>query len=811
MANIHILYLDNNSFFCNQVKMRLEWTGYQIEAMDNEHDFLTKLRYQTYDLLIIDFLTPRPNAIPLLENLNEQYTSTPTIIVSEYNDCSQIINIMQLGCIDYVLKAPLVQNYVEQLNYSIFQSFEKLQHQITESSETKNIAVHSVKTQDITRPNWEYYVSTDLVQWLPPHNHTKITIPYDEFTAKIHQDDYAVVKTQNNICLFTHEPVEYTFRYLSDNDRTTTFHIRVVAEVDSREVVKRLYGHMQELSSQPFTDQNQRLKLSFFDNTADAVFITDAQKRILSVNDAFITMSGYSKQDILNKKTNILNTKQFDTDFFNNVIDELKNKSFWQGEVLIRHHDGHSIPVWQSSYVLKDAFGDISQSISVLQNISEQKHYEESIKTQANYDSLTQLPNRTLFIDRLTNAIKQTKRNNGKLALMLLDLNKFKWINDTLGHHAGDILLQETAKILQSAVRSADTVARLGGDEFSIIVPELGNPINAELIVSKIFNAFKQAILIDQQEVFISGSIGISIFPDDGTEIDTLQKNADSAMYIAKTSGYNSYYFYTQALQKKTEKRLKMIEDMRSAMLNQEFTLHFQPIIDIETNKVSSAETLLRWNHPQAGYVPLNDFIPIAEETGLIREIGNWVIEEVAVNIKRWSTLGLPNLHISLNQSVTEYNSSECHVEWLDILKKKQIPPHSITFEITEKVFMEKKDHYQSSLKKLKHEGIQISLDGFGTGYSSLSYLKKFPVDVIKIDRSYINSMLEDPTNAILVETMVVLANKLGVKVIATGVENKKQLAMLNQKCRYVQGYYFSRPLPLSEFESYIKKQNQIT
>ena len=808
MENIHILYLDNNSFWGNQVKMRLEWKGYQVAAMDNEHDFLTKIRHQTYDLLIIDFLTPKPNAISLLECLNKQNISSPTIIVSENNDFSRVINTMHLGCIDYVLKAPLVQNFVDQINCSIFQRFEKLQrHKV---QETKNIPVNFIKTQAIPESNWEYFLSIDLVQWAPPLSSTKITLSYDEFISKIHQDDFAFVKTQNNICLFSHEPVEYNFRFISDNNQVTSFHIRVEAEVDNEEVVTRLYGQIQELPSQPITDKNQHLKLSFLDNTTDAVFITNTQKQIISINNAFTTISGYSEQDILKKSTDVLYTDRFDTVFFNNVAGELKNKSFWQGEVLIRHCKGHSIPVWQSSYVLKDTFGNISQSISVLKDITQQKLYEETIKTQANYDPLTQLPNRTLFLDRLTNAINQTKRKNGKLALMLLDLNKFKWINDNLGHHAGDILLQETAKVLQAAVRSSDTVARLGGDEFSIIVPELEKPIDAELIVRKIFNAFKQAVMIDQQEIFISGSIGITIFPDDSNEIDTLQKNADSAMYIAKTNGQNSYYFYTQALQQKTEKRLRLIEDIHSAILNQEFTLHYQPIIDIETNKVTSAETLLRWNHPQAGYIPLSDFMPIAEESGLIREIGNWVIKEVAVNIQRWSTLGLPKLHISLNQSVAEYNFSECHVEWLDILKKKKIPPHSITFEISEKIFIEKKDNYQSSIKKLKQEGIQISLDGFGTGYSSLSYLKKFPVDVIKIDRSYINSMLEDPTNAIFVETIIILANKLGIKVIATGVENKQQLAMLKHQCRYVQGYYFSKPLPLSEFESYIRKQNQI-
>ncbi len=810
MGVFRILYLDNNSFLVAQIKMRLEWKGYQVTTTNNEQEFIAKIHRQSYDLLIVDFLTPSPNAFALLERLKAQHAMSPTIIVSDKKNCRQITKAMHLGCIDYVVKKTLIQKYFDQLSLSIFQVFEKQQFQKIQLKKPKNILHHSSNTS--LSPNtthWEYLPSQNLVHWSPPQNPTKSTLSYDEFTAKIHLEDLARFKTQNNICLFSHEPVEYVFRYLSDNILVTTYRTRINADVDSNGVVKRLHGNLQVLSSQQLTDQNLHLKLSFLDNTADAVFITDAKKQIISVNDAFTAISGYTEQEILKQKSFILNTEKFNKDFFKQVAEQLKNKHFWQGEVLIRHRDGHYLPVWQSISILKDASGRISQSISVLRDISQQKAYEESIQFRANYDPLTQLPNRTLFLDRLTSAIKLTKRNNNKLALMLLDLDKFKWINDSLGHHAGDILLQETAKKLQTAVRNSDTVARLGGDEFSIIVPELDKATDAELIVSKIFDAFKQPIFIDQQEVFISGSIGITIFPDDGNDSDRLQKNADSAMYMAKNNGRNSYYYYTPALQQEAKKRLKLINDMRSAMANREFSLHYQPIMDVVTQKVACAETLLRWNQPQSGYIPLNDFIPVAEDSGLIREIGNWVMEEVASNIQRWSTIGLPPLQVSLNQSVAQYNLSECHIKWLSILKNKHISPGCITFEVSEKIFIEEKYNYLNSIEKLKQEGIHISLDGFGTGYSSLSYLKKFPVDVIKIDRSYIHSMINDPTNAILVETIITLANKLGIKVIATGVEKQEQLALLNRQCRYAQGYYFSKPLPLNEFEEFIKIHNQ--
>lgn len=826
MSNFHILYLDSDNFIASQVKMRLEWKGYHVISAGSEQELLTNIAQQLlpYDLLIVDFLTPSPNAFSLLEDLKLQNFSPPTIIVNTEKDSQLIAEAMHLGCMDYVVKDPLIQNFTEQLSYSIFQSIAKLQLNRTQLKNKRQPLNQSLKKQKLSKAEssqtdtytstatWEYSLSKKIVQWFPTQDSAKKTLSYEKFISRIHADDVELVKTKHNTCLYAHIPVNYSFRYLSDN-KITTFHAFIKPDVDSSGVVNRLYGSLQTDSPQHLTDQNLQLKLSFFEHTKDAIFITDAHKRIISINNAFTTISGLSEQDALTKKCDILNTEQFDTHFFNAIGKTLKNKHFWQGEVSIRHLNGHSIPAWQSIYILKDKTGKIYQTISILRDISQQKEVEESIKFQANYDPLTHLPNRTLFKDRLANAIKQCQRNDKKLALMLLDLNKFKWINDTFGHHVGDCLLQETTKKLLSAVRSTDTVARLGGDEFCIIVPELEKITDAELIARKIFNSFEKAIVVDHQEVFISGSIGIAIFPDDGSNITTLQKNADSAMYIAKSLDDNSFYYYTQALQQETEKRLKLITDMQSAIIKQEFTLYYQPTIDLQNNKVIGAEALLRWNHPEDGYIPLSDFIPIAEESGLIREIGSWVINEVASNIYRWSTLGLPSIHISINQSATQYNQSNCHIEWLDILKRKQVSPNDITFEIPEKIFIEKQNTHLKSIRKLQQEGIQISLDSFGTGYSSLNYLKKFPFDAIKIDRSYIHSMTGDPTDAILVETIIILANKLGIRIIATGVENQEQLGLLgqlDQQCRYAQGNYFSKPLSLYEFEQFMKIQNKI-
>ncbi|WP_051906786.1 EAL domain-containing response regulator [Methylomarinum vadi] len=808
MADFHILYLENNRFFANQVKMRLEWRGYQVDISDNEQDCLAKLRQRPYDLFLLDFYTPQPDGFRLLEQLQNRKIMPATIIISSRPDFGLATKAMNMGCIDIVLKDTVLQQFLERLNLSIFQFYENQRLKLAKQDAL--IDAIPIEKEPTTLP-WEYYPDKDKVIWQGDADAELVALKYDDFLANISEEDLVTVKTRNNICLFSQQTVEYTFHYHANGKDLRHYRANIEAETNRDGTVKRLHGRLRKLSptARVPADKGSKLKQAFLDNTPDAVFATDDNRRIISVNHGFSKLTGYNEQEVLQQPSDILNPEQFDKNFFQPIAAALKSRQFWQGETTIRHRNGHTIPVWQCVSILKDSRGNISQSISVLRDISQQKAFEASIQFQANYDPLTRLPNRTLFMDRLNSAIKQGKRNQKKLALMLVDLDKFKWINDNLGHHAGDLLLQETGKRLQASVRNSDTVARLGGDEFAIVVPDLDKASDAEVIARKIFDNFKRHLYIDRQQVFISGSIGITLYPDDGNTSDDLLKNADSAMYMAKHNGRNCYYYYTPALQQETEKRLQLIEDMRQAMENQEFSLHYQPIIDMATKKVACAETLLRWQRPQSGFVPLQQFIPVAEESGLIHDIGNWVIEETAGNIQRWSRLGLEPVRVSLNQSVAQYNQTDCYVEWLDILSNKKVEPQAITFEINEKLFLDERDNYAVSVEKLKQAGIQISLDGFGTGYSSLSYLKKCPVDVIKIDRSYIQGMLDDPANAILVETIVSLANKLGIKVIATGVENQRQLALLNHQCRYAQGYYFSRPLSLSEFEDFVRMKNR--
>ncbi|MBE0472085.1 MAG: response regulator, partial [Methyloprofundus sp.] len=341
MHNFHILYLDNDSSWANQVKMRLEWQGYQVAITDNEQELLSILHQQTYDLLIVDLLTPTPNAFSLLEYLTTQSLILPTILVSDAMDNLQVNKALHFGCISYVLKNPFFQKFFEQISVSIFQAREQ-QHAM-QTTQPKNITHQDTETNKIT---WEYFPLQDLVHWLPEQKRAKLIVSYDDFTAKIHLEDLAHVKTQNNICLFAQSPVEYSFRYLTDDKKVVTYQIQIHAEVDITGTVNRLYGTMQKLSTEQHSDKNVHLKLSFLDNTSDGVFITNTHNQIISVNKAFTMISGYSEQEIIKQNTDILNAAHFNADFFKTVVENLKSDNFWQGEVLIRHRDGHIVPIW---------------------------------------------------------------------------------------------------------------------------------------------------------------------------------------------------------------------------------------------------------------------------------------------------------------------------------------------------------------------------------------------------------------------------------------------------------------------------------
>ena len=428
---------------------------------------------------------------------------------------------------------------------------------------------------------------------------------------------------------------------------------------------------------------------------------------------------------------------------------------------------------------------------------------------RANFDVLTQLPNRDMFRDRLSQEIKKSDRTGQPLALMLIDLDQFKEVNDTLGHDMGDILLQEAARRILNCVRESDTVARLGGDEFTVVLSQLANASHAEDIAQKIIKRLSEPFTLNLEVAHISASLGITLYPVDALDIDSMMRNADQAMYVAKNNGRNRYSHFTASLQETAQKRLRLTNDLRTALAGQQFRLHFQPIVDLHTDRIHKAEALLRWQHPVRGMVSPAEFIPLAEETHLIVEIGVWIRREALIWCERWNNLNPDGFQISINKSPVEFmdDSDSDRVEsFVKELSDHGLCGKNFVFEITEELLLNADSRINTKLMALRDAGIQVSIDDFGTGYSSLSYLKKLDIDYLKIDQSFVRNLERDSNDMALCEAIIVMAHKLGLKVIAEGVESLAQRDFLTRAgCDYGQGYLFSRPVPPEEFEAWLK------
>lgn len=454
------------------------------------------------------------------------------------------------------------------------------------------------------------------------------------------------------------------------------------------------------------------------------------------------------------------------------------------------------------------SWGRESESCIFIRDITKRKQAAEKLIQLAHYDIVTNLPNRVLFHDRLEQQIKKANRTSLPLALMFLDVDRFKEINDTLGHYKGDILLRETAARLLACVRETDTVARMGGDEFTIILADLEDLSSIERIAQNILTRIAEPYDLGGELAYVSVSIGITMYPMDADSADSLLKNADQAMYMAKKSGRNRSSYFTATMQQAAQKRLMLANDLHGAVTNQQFKVYYQPIVQLPSGKINKAEALVRWEHPVHGLISPVDFISIAEETGMIVDIGNWVFRTAADQAQQWRKRYDPEFQVSINKSPMQFqHSRDSDISWAIQMQELGIPGACIVVEITEGMMMDLNENTKAKLIEFRDAGIQVALDDFGTGYSSLSYLSEFDIDYIKIDRSFVKDLHADSDQLILCEAIIVMAHKLGIEVVAEGVETIEQRDLLQKAgCDYAQGYLFSRPVPANEFEAFIER-----
>jgi len=555
---------------------------------------------------------------------------------------------------------------------------------------------------------------------------------------------------------------------------------------------------------------DSQLAQVIFDTTSEAIMVTNTQNRIISVNPAFTHVTGYTAQEVLGRDPDFLSSGRHNGDFYNRMWEQLQDTGYWQGEIWNRRKNGDLYAEWLSISTLVDDRGHIERYVAIFSDITKRKRAEEKIREHVNFDSLTGLPNRTLFMDRLIRGIMRARQANQKMGLLLLDLDHFKSVNDSLGHHIGDMILQEAATRLLRCVRKADTVSRLGGDEFAVVASDL-MPDAMDRVARMILEAMEAPFIIDGETIHLSGSLGVTVYPDDGLEAETLLRNADTAMYRAKEKGRKSYQFFTADMKEALRRQRRLDKELRQAIERKEFVVYFQPVLSGSTGEVVSCEALVRWHHPERGLLGPGEFIEEAEHNGMIEEIGWQVIGAVCAQLVAWQgdpVLG--KVRIAVNVSALQLQDQRLPIRLKALTDEYGISRSLLSLEITETLVMEKPERAAEILESLRSLGIRVALDDFGTGYSSLNYLKRFSFDVLKIDRSFVIDLENDRGDAALVEAIIVMAHKLGIAVVAEGVETAWQNQfMIDQSCDYIQGYFNSKPLPSDDFRKFCMDKYQ--
>ena len=599
----------------------------------------------------------------------------------------------------------------------------------------------------------------------------------------------------------------FLFDCLRADGRKVPIELRLVLVWDDQGAFEGVLGVGRDISQQRRAEKDLRMAATVFEHSTSAILITDPAGYIVQANEAFSRVSGYAVEQVLDQLPNMLTVDEQQDAHLRYVLKQLNEHSTWEGEVWLKRRNGEHYPAWVGITAVLDDEGDLASYVCFFSDISERKASEQRIHRLAYYDALTHLPNRTLFQDRLHTALQSAERQKGWVVLMFLDLDRFKPINDSLGHAAGDRMLKEMATRLLGCVDDDDTVARMGGDEFTLLLQPRANremALNRAIhVAEQILGSLVKPFVLEGREFFVTASIGIALSPQDGNELSQLMKNADTAMYHAKERGKNNFQFYQADMNASALERLELESDLRHALEQDEFVLYYQPQFSGDGKRLTGAEALLRWRHPRRGLVPPGDFIPVLEELGLVVDVGDWVISEACRQLKSWHLAKVRVPKVSVNISARQFSDGQLGTRIANILKEIGLPPACLELELTESILMREVSEAMQILDGLKNLGLSIAVDDFGTGYSSLNYLKQFPIDVLKIDRTFVDGLPSGEQDAQIARAIIAMAHSLNLAVIAEGVETQEQLDFLREHgCDEVQGYLFGRPMPASGFEA---------
>jgi diguanylate cyclase (GGDEF)-like protein/PAS domain S-box-containing protein len=577
--------------------------------------------------------------------------------------------------------------------------------------------------------------------------------------------------------------------------------------VEEGKVVK-VRGTLQDITERRRLEESMRMANLIYQTSSEAIAVTDAANQIVDVNPAYLRQTGCDADEVLGRKPGMFSSDMHDSAFYERIWQEVALRDHWQGEIWDRHLNGKLTARFVNIRAIHDPDGKVFRHVIQFTDITEQKLKDELIWKQTNFDALTGLPNRRLFVDRLEQEIKKAQGTGAALGVMYIDLDRFKEINDTFGRSKGDRVLLEIGRRIAHSVPEAATLARIGGDSFALAMGGVERRLHLETLAETLIEAVGAPLVVDGGErAYVSASVGIALFPDDAGQAEDLIRNAEQATAMAKKEGRARFSYFSRSLQREALATLLLANDLRQALARRELQLFYQPIVEVASGRICKAEALLRWSHPVHGTISPARFIPLAEETGLILEIGEWVVDEAIASIQRWRQRYGSLVEVSVNNSPMQFEQPG-HCPWLDRLVRSGLPPQCLTVEITEGVLVKDSDLVRGCLQRMREVGAKVSIDDFGTGFSALSYLKHFDVDYLKIDKSFVANLIEDDSDQALTEAIINMAHKLGIQTIAEGVESGAQRDLLARYgCDYLQGYLYSRPVPREIFELMLAPQ----
>lgn len=803
-----ILVVDDEPAARLMMQATLEEAGFSVETADCCERARELFRQQEFDLILLDVLLPDGDGYELCREMRAKKVDVaiPVAIVTGLDDLESIRYAYESGATDFITKPVAWGTLPYRVKYLLrsAQTLTKLS-----VSEGKNRALLSNLPDIILCVRVDGRVNDVQAGINVQHLSGWYYQPEGAVHSYLVPEIYALVEEQLRCILIEKNISHLEFQWAPNGTRLHDWEVRLVPQSEQEVLMV-----VRDISQRKAHENQLRLWANIFESSSEAILITDIHFCAISVNKAFESMTGVKEADIFGVDVLAIGIRFEGASRYREVVNQLNETGHWQGELINKRTSGETFPCWFSISRVMNVQGVTENYVAIFSDITEYKNSRERIDFLAHHDNLTGLPNRILLNDRLSIALAQANRLHEKLGILFIDLDRFKNINDSLGHPIGDQVLMEVAERLVNAVRTGDTVARLGGDEFIVMFPGVRDESSVADLTIKLRDLLQIPIAINSMSLRITSSIGIAIYPEDGQTGDELIKNADAAMYLAKERGRNNYQFYTPSLNSRTLYRLTLENDLRNAIDAGEFELHYQPQVIATTGEIWGVEALVRWRHAERGLISPAEFIPLAEETGLIIPLGDWVLNQAVTQIKQWKAKGT-SLLVSVNISALQFRQTDFLWKLNKLLADAQLTSSVLELELTETMLMSDTKNSILMLDRLRENGYRIAIDDFGTGFSSLNYLRHFPVNLLKIDQSFIRDLMVEKESTAIVESIITLAHALGKDTIAEGVETEEQCQWLqNRNCRMLQGYFIAKPMPVDQLEkwmsAWIKQPNPV-